>query len=308
MKQIDLFNIKLNHIRIFLTAVERGSFSKAAVALHVTQPMVTKTIQALENELELILFLREKGRLRLTPAGRELYVQWTNLMQYFENSIEDANALQEGILSRIVIGIGYHTPDVLLDQLTSIRRNIPENIRVHFVSLSMADEWEQLRDGSADLILVSGHTMPEELPAGLESRVLVHTNLAVFIPKDNPLSKKDQITFADLRNEEFIAFSSNADAKYLSLLNRLGQEAGFTPRIACYVPDEASFRVNLRMNNGIVFADSHMGLEDHSIRKYVLPLENNLVMVWRRQPEKKELQQIVDALADALKEGYSISL
>ena len=308
MKQIDLFNIKLNHIRIFLTAVERGSFSKAAAVLNVTQPMVTKTIQTLENELELILFLREKGRIHLTPAGRELYVQWSNLIRYFENSIEEASALQEGVLSRIVIGVGYHTPDELMEQLSLINTMLPENVRVNILSLSMAQEWEQLRNGSLDIILVSGHTMPEALPADLRSRVLVRTKLAVFIPKKNPLSQRETISFSDLRNERFIAFSADSDTRYLSLLDRLATGAGFTPRIACYVPDEASFRINLRMNNGIVLADDHMGLEDKSIKKFVLEEENNLVMVWRPQHEKKELSQVTESLAKALKDGYSILL
>ncbi|MBR3243632.1 MAG: LysR family transcriptional regulator [Parasporobacterium sp.] len=46
----------MNQIQIFLEAVNCGSISGAAEALHVTQPMVSKTIQALEKELGIILF------------------------------------------------------------------------------------------------------------------------------------------------------------------------------------------------------------------------------------------------------------
>ncbi len=69
LKQIDLFNLKLNHVRIFIEAAEYGSFSAAAERLHVTQPMVSKTIQNIQQELGLILFVRDHGKMQLTPAG-----------------------------------------------------------------------------------------------------------------------------------------------------------------------------------------------------------------------------------------------
>ena len=73
MKATDLKNIKINQIQIFITAAECGNFTSAAQSLFVTQPMITKTIQHLERELDIVLFVRNKGKLKLTPAGRELY-------------------------------------------------------------------------------------------------------------------------------------------------------------------------------------------------------------------------------------------
>ena len=52
MQHIQLRNVKVNQIQIFLEAVHCGSFSGAAESLHVTQPMVSKTIQTLEKETE----------------------------------------------------------------------------------------------------------------------------------------------------------------------------------------------------------------------------------------------------------------
>ncbi len=301
MKQIDLFNIKLNHIRIFLTAVEFRSFSKAAAELCVTQPMVSKSIQTMEQELELILFWREKGRLKLTPAGRELYVQWKNLLRYFENSIADAGAIQEGLMSRIVIGIGYLTPPKLQTILAESIGRIERNIKVHFESHPMAAAWEKLYNGQLDAILTSGHTLPDPRPAALEWEIIAKTKLAVFIPLANPLSRKEDLSFSDFKQESFIAFSSDNDSRYLALLNRLADEAGFVPRIACYVPDEASFGINLRMNNGIVLADSHIALEENGCRKYILENEdNNLYLVWRPGQNKSELQHVKEAIRNAL--------
>lgn len=89
------------------------------------------------------------------------------------------------------------------------------------------------------------------------------SSLAVFVPKSNPLSQKEQISFSDLRSESFIALSADVDSEYILLLNRLAAEAGFIPRISCYVPNENSFKINLIMGNGL-FERLHflMGFEE----------------------------------------------
>ena len=58
MRHIDLLNIRLNQIQIFLTAVECATLTETADRLHLTQPMITKTVQSLENELGIVLFRR----------------------------------------------------------------------------------------------------------------------------------------------------------------------------------------------------------------------------------------------------------
>ena len=73
MKHINLFNIKLNHMQIFLTVTEYESFTIAAEKLHLTQPFVSKSISHLEEELGLYLFIRGNRKFQITPAGRQLY-------------------------------------------------------------------------------------------------------------------------------------------------------------------------------------------------------------------------------------------
>lgn len=60
------------HARAFLVAAERGSFSRAARVLGVTQPTVGRQVAALEAELGVTLFERIGNELALTPAGLEL--------------------------------------------------------------------------------------------------------------------------------------------------------------------------------------------------------------------------------------------
>ncbi len=63
----------LNHLVAFESAVDNGSFTKAAERMGTTQPSVSRHIASLENLLEVPLFTRLHHRVELTDAGRELY-------------------------------------------------------------------------------------------------------------------------------------------------------------------------------------------------------------------------------------------
>lgn len=57
-------------LRYFVEVVEQQSFTRAAEALHVTQPTISKMVRALEDELGGPLLIRDGRRLQLTDAGR----------------------------------------------------------------------------------------------------------------------------------------------------------------------------------------------------------------------------------------------
>jgi LysR family glycine cleavage system transcriptional activator len=64
----------LNAIRSFEAAARYESFTRAAEELHVTQSAVSQQVKALETEVGVKLFSRERQRLRITPAGRDYLV------------------------------------------------------------------------------------------------------------------------------------------------------------------------------------------------------------------------------------------
>ena len=64
--------LNLHHLRIFARVAELGGFSRAAEALHLSQPAVSKSVRELERQLQTTLFDRSAGAHRLTDAGAAL--------------------------------------------------------------------------------------------------------------------------------------------------------------------------------------------------------------------------------------------
>ena len=58
-----------HHLKYFTEVAHRKSFSKAARHLHISQSAISRTIKALEDELGVVLFLRNAKAVELTDAG-----------------------------------------------------------------------------------------------------------------------------------------------------------------------------------------------------------------------------------------------
>ena len=81
---IPLYNPQLE---TFIVVADQGSFNKAADALYITPPAVTKQINILEKELGLQLFIRTHRGLVLTEAGKSLYKDAKYVIQYCKDSV-----------------------------------------------------------------------------------------------------------------------------------------------------------------------------------------------------------------------------
>ena len=95
--------------------------------MHVTQPMVSKTIHMLEQETGIILFRKMHGKPCLTPAGREIQTYWSNILDLFEMSISNAQTIQEvkNLPIRFGLGMAGQRKDII-QILDDIRKKYPD--------------------------------------------------------------------------------------------------------------------------------------------------------------------------------------
>ena len=76
--------MEIRQLRCFVTCVEAGSFTAASELLYTTQSSVSKTIHAMEHELQTELFERTGRGIRLTARGQELYNYAVNVLDAME--------------------------------------------------------------------------------------------------------------------------------------------------------------------------------------------------------------------------------
>ena len=99
--------MEIYQLRAFVTVAKLGHLTRAAEALHVTQPAVTAQIKALEEELGVALFDRKPGRMALTKAGELLLPEADHVLTVTGSLLGKARELKgevSGILSIGTIG------------------------------------------------------------------------------------------------------------------------------------------------------------------------------------------------------------
>src|SRR3954464_4940005 len=88
--------MKLLHLRAFAAIVDAGGLAKAATRLHVSQPALSRQIQALEADLGVSLFDRVGRRVQLTSQGGDLLLRSRRLLAEADSLGERARELKSG--------------------------------------------------------------------------------------------------------------------------------------------------------------------------------------------------------------------
>jgi LysR family cyn operon transcriptional activator len=190
--------MNLRHLHAFATIVDVGGLAKAATCLHLSQPALTRQIQALEADLGVALFDRIGRRVQLTSQGEDLLLRSRRVLAEAESIGERARELKSGETGILRVGA---TPQVienlLADFLIRYRRRHP-GVEVHLVE-----------DGGARLIgrLERGEAHLSIAPAGMtsfEGRLLYPIHVVAALPSAHRLARRRLLEIAELEDEPLL--------------------------------------------------------------------------------------------------------
>src|SRR3989440_11636112 len=190
----------INQLEVFLAVAQEKSFSRAAEALHRTQPAVSQAIRRLEAELGEALFDRSSKDGTLTAAGRVLFdfaQQMLNLRHHAHSAIRELRDLHRGKLS---LGANEYTVMCLLPLIPIFRARHP-HIKIE-VKRSLASRIPgEILGRDVEIGVVS--FKPND--AGIKSLAIERDELALVVAPNHPLAQQKFVSVRDLGAESFIA-------------------------------------------------------------------------------------------------------
>ncbi|MCV0387737.1 MAG: LysR family transcriptional regulator [Nitrobacter sp.] len=191
----------LRHLRYIVASARNGSFSAAAHEFNVRQPIVSKRIKEVEDELEVKLFVRSTAGARLTLAGEAFVVEARRIIGDFDRLAERARASGAGKLGRIVVGLYISlSQGALRTFIDDFRERYPD-IDLELLEVPFAEMIAGLHSGRIDAALILGDPGKCEV---LDSFALWSEHLVVALPQGHPLADKPVVYWPELKGERFL--------------------------------------------------------------------------------------------------------
>lgn len=192
--------INLHHLRLFTAVVDQGGFTKAAGALNLSQPAISKSLKELEDGLQLSLIDRSARSIRLTDAGRLLYDRARELFgveRIAERELRELRGLKRGILR---VGASTTIATYFLPPILGRFHLRHPSVRISASSANTRTILRRLLESKIDLALVEGpvfHPHVDVIPWREDE-------LVVIAPPDHPLARRAAVRVTDLVAEQFI--------------------------------------------------------------------------------------------------------
>ncbi|MDX3234470.1 LysR substrate-binding domain-containing protein [Streptomyces sp. ME03-5709C] len=189
-------DLDLRKLRYFVAVAEELHFGRAAERLHIAQPVLSRQIRALEDELKVRLFLRDRRSTELTPAGAQLLADAGPLLAAAGAARRRVVRAARGVAS---FTVGFMPGLIVTGAVRELSRRHPD-LTVEVVRTSWDDQTEVILDGRVDIAYVR---MPVDT-RGLATRSLLTEPRVVVLPADHPYAGKPGLVIADLAGEHLL--------------------------------------------------------------------------------------------------------
>jgi DNA-binding transcriptional LysR family regulator len=282
------FPFDLRHLVCFREVARRLHFRKAAEALAVAQPALSRTIAQLESSLGTTLLSRTQRRVELTPAGRLLLERIEPLLRGLAGIQADLTALAGGRTGHLKVAFtGLAMATVLPGILRRFAASHP-GVRVELNESPTASQLRALDDGEIDCGFF--HPEPSQ-PPGYQTRMLLRERNGVLLPAAHPRAQgRSPISLRELASTPFVLFPRGNNPGFYDRIMAAFAASDIAPEIAEEVWPRANAVGLVRAGLGATFMTPS---EARHLPPEVVfrPLrgpapESRLVLGWRaRDPE-----------------------
>ena len=273
--------MKIIQLKYFIAVIDYGSINKAAERLYVSQPSLSRSIQALENEIGKPLLIRTNHGVSMTPTGRLVYYYGQSIINEL-NTLERLKGLDEkSIYSKLsVSSSSIFLKDDLV--LKCYEKLISSETEIQMIETTAEEVFENVENSKSevgimilnDMQLVIFKKMAEIKEIDYEELgigpIYIHMN------ENDPLAKKDTIRFSDLIDKTFIHLPNDFFSDINKSLEINGIQLSAFPKILIMRNYHAMLSIAKHTSSFLIGHKWQVEELKHSHMKSLLLMDNDL--------------------------------
>ncbi|AWB46371.1 LysR family transcriptional regulator [Paenibacillus sp. CAA11] len=236
---------------VFVTAAEKGNFTRAAEELHMTQPAVSQYIRSLEQAVGTKLLDRTSKYVKLNPAGKVVYDHAKQILSLYTRMQSLVDDLLHTAGGPLVIGASYTYGEYVLPRLIGRLQKEYPRIRP-FISIGNTQEIaESVLEHRLDIGIVEG----EYRDARLKVEPFAEDEMYLMVAADHPLATRERVDFAEVAEENWILREPGSGTREAA--ERLFGELGSRPKRTMEFGSTQLIKESVEAGLGIALLSSH---------------------------------------------------
>jgi DNA-binding transcriptional LysR family regulator len=221
---------ELWQLRYFLAVAEQLHFGRAAAALHISQPPLSRAIRALEQRVGVVLFARSRRRVELTPEGTRLLGEARRMLGQLERTVQEVRGMARGEEGRLRIGFVSLADYGVLPGLLKAFKSARPGIALALREMLSPEQAAALAAGELDFGLLLPPVSDAE---PLEHLVVQRERFVAALPSSHRLAAgKGKLPVSALAGEPFVMVPRDIAPGLYDIVTGLAAGAGISFNVA----------------------------------------------------------------------------
>ncbi|OZI32079.1 hypothetical protein CAL29_30040 [Bordetella genomosp. 10] len=221
--------IDLRQLRHFVAVSEEMNFRRAADRLCITQPPLTQSIQALESELGVQLFIRSRRHVELTKAGEVLLAEAKATLDQANHMLNTAHRAARGEVGTLKVGFSisasFATP---FTRAMHEFQNLHPDVALQLTRVTATFGLERVERGELD-VCVTRLSNAAWLSDKLDHIAILQDELNLVLHASDAAAREPSVSLSDVVDRPFIMYSRQQGTTIYKQVASLWAASGLTP-------------------------------------------------------------------------------
>ncbi len=221
--------MELRQIRSFLSIAETLHFGRTAELIHLSQPALSLQIRALEEEVGVRLFERNRRKTTLTAAGVAFRNDAAAALSQLDQAIRKARLAANGKLGLLRIGFISGVGAEIVPNVARQFKNLNPEVEFSLLAIPTAHQLQMLQTGSLDIGFLR---LPIGEQSALEVRTVHREPFVLVVPSSHKLAKRKKVRLGEVSGENFVMNERSYAPGFHDLIFGMLRDTGIVPSVS----------------------------------------------------------------------------